>query len=363
MGISAGKDNRGIALVVTLTIITVLVTVSLELNRQVRGAVTDSAVFRDRTTLIHMIRSGVTVAGEILVRDKQDTEADSIQEDWAHPEKIEAYLAELPFPDGGLTVRISDEMARIQINALVAFPEGREFNETQQKLWGRFIELILTRQEEMAGPLFSEPIEPAAIINPVKDWLDSEDDDSITGLSGAEDPYYMDLSPSYSCRNGPVRHINELLRIKGITGDLFYSSKPGIPGISRYLTVFGLKEVSNGFTYPGKINLNTAEMPVIAGLLPIGHEFLAPEIVAWREEQEGGEYIHDLFDAQWYQQVPGLSDVEIDPDILTTQSDIFRIDCKAELNDLSLAAHVVVKREQESETGKWTCRVLRWVWD
>jgi len=360
MKVAQNRHNKGIALIVTLTIITLLVTVSLELNRQIRAAVTDSAVFRDRVTLKHMIASGVNMAEAILVRDKQDSEADSIQEDWANPEKIQKYLSRLKFEQGDLSVNISDEMARIQVNALVTFPEGRQFNETQQKLWHRFIDLLLAQQEETDESFFSESIEPAEIINPVKDWLDSGDDDAITGLNGAEDDYYQDMDPPYSCRNGPLRHHNELLRIKGITEELFQSTEAAISGIGRYMTVYGMQAAENGFTYPGKININTAEIPVIAGLLPVGHEFLAPEIAAYREEKQEDEYIFELNDSKWYQQVPGCSDVAINPDLITIQSDIFRIECQGKLNDMEMAAQVVVQRHKESESGKWTCRVLSW---
>ena len=320
----------------------------------------DSAAFRDRVTMQHMVRSGVSLAEAILIRDKQDTEVDSIQEDWANPEKIKTYLSQLSFEQGDLSVYISDELGRIQVNALVTYPKGRQFNEIQQKLWYRFINLILTQQEQSSETLFNEPIDPSAIINPVKDWLDSGDNDAITGLNGAEDEYYRDLRPSYKCRNGPVRHINELLRIKGITRELFYSSEDAIAGISRFMSVHGMKEAENGFTYPGKINISTAEMPVIAGILPVGQEFLAPEIVSYREEKDGDEYLHELTDPNWYKQVPGCSDLEIDSTAITNQSDIFRIECMAELNDMALAAQVIVEREKESESGRWICRVLSW---
>ena len=360
MAILPKTGNRGIALIVTLTLITLLVTLSLELNRQIRGSVIDSAMFRDRTTLRHMLRSGVNIAEGLLVRDKQDTEVDSVQEDWAHSETIEPYLSELPFDEGELTVEISDEMARIQVNALVAFPDKKALNESQNKLWSRFIRLMLARQEESETSFFDDLVEPASIINPIKDWLDSGDDDAITGLTGAENAYYRDLMPPYSCRNGPIRHINELMRVKGITREMFYARETAMTGLSRYLTVFGLKAGENEIRYPGKININTAEMPVIAGLLPEEQEFLAPEIVAWREEKEGGEYLHELADPQWYQQVPGLGEVEIAPELITTKSDIFRIDCEAKINDTTMNAQVVVRREKDSESGRWKCRVLRW---
>jgi general secretion pathway protein K len=352
--------NRGIALIVTLTVITLLVSVSLELNRQVRGSVTDSAIFRDRATLVHMLESGVSLASGVLVRDKQDSDTDSIQEDWANPEKIEAYLEALSFPQGALSVSISDELSRIQVNALVDFPDGKAYNQEQRKLWFRFITLMLLQQEGQETAFFSEPIDPAAIIDPVKDWLDSDDNNSITGLNGAENSYYEDLSPGYSCRNGPMRHINELLRTKGITPEMFHSAEAAMSGISQYMTVHGVERAGESYTYPGRININTAEAPVIAGLLPAGHEFLVAEIVAYREEKEAGEYLNELHDADWYQQVPGLGDVEIDPSLITTSSDTFRINCQAELFDMKMELQAVVERQKDPESGKWSCRVLSW---
>src|SRR6056297_1133532 len=131
-------------------------------------------------------------------------------------------------------------------------------------------------------------------------------------------------------------------------------------GIVAFLTVYGMDEAANGYTYPGEININTAKAPVIAGILPAGQEFLAPEIVSYREEREGDEYIHELTAPSWYKQVPGCSDIEIESDLITTQSDIFRIECMAELNDMATAVRVIVERRKEGESGNWICRELSW---
>ena len=44
-------NNRGIALLVTLSIITILISVTLEMNRKMRSAVFSAAATRDRFTL------------------------------------------------------------------------------------------------------------------------------------------------------------------------------------------------------------------------------------------------------------------------------------------------------------------------
>ncbi len=356
------NNNRGIALIITLAIISLLVAMTFELNRQIRGGVEDAANARDRLELTNMIESGVTIAQSLLIADKADSEVDSIQEDWANPLKIEEVLAQTPFDEGSLSLFISDELSRIQVNALVAFPDGREFNPVQRDLWFRFMALILSAQED-ENAFMEDVTDPSEIVNPVKDWLDSDDNDTVTGLNGAEDEYYQDLDPPYSCRNGPIRHIEELTRIKNITPELFYSSSDILAGISQYMSVFGATAANNRFTFEGKININTADIPVIAAMLPIGQEFLAAEIAAYREEKSEDQFLHELTSPTWYKEVPGAGDVEIDPGLITTQSDIFRIECSGTLHDRTANARVIVMREKNSETGKWYCRVISWVYE
>ena len=68
------QNNRGIALIITLTVIALLITVTFELNRQLQASVENSAIMRDRLVLSHMISSGVEVAQAILIKDKEDLE-------------------------------------------------------------------------------------------------------------------------------------------------------------------------------------------------------------------------------------------------------------------------------------------------
>lgn len=359
---SAG-NNRGVALIITLMAITIIIAVTLELNRQMRQSLSSAAANRNYMTLSHMVSAGVGVGEAVLVKDKNDTGSVSVQDEWADPEMMRDYLSQLPFDDGDITLKITDERSRLQLNALVEFPGGQAFNSSQQRIWQRFFSMLFDA-EEVAGnggmaflDTAADPT-PDMIINPVKDWLDSGDDDAITGLTGAEEAYYQSRDPSYGCRNGPFKHIRELMRVKNIDEEMFYRFD-----IDNYVTVYGMTPVEgekNRFTYDGKININTAEMPIIAALLPEGYAYLAEEMVAFREETVDGNYVNDLTQPDWYQSIPGGSDIEIDPDLITTQSDLFRIECRAEYDDMTLSATVIVRREKDEETGKWLCRTLNW---
>jgi len=287
-----------------------------------------------------------------LVIDKMESVIDSVQENWADPEYIKEALAGLPFDDGELEIAINDELARIQVNALVDFPKGRSFNPAQQQLWLRFLEAL------SSGVEIFEDLEPAEVVNPIKDWLDRGDDDAITGISGAESDYYQDRDPPYACRNGPLKHIQELRLVKGVSSELF-DGLQDIVGLSQYLTVYGMSAADGrGFTFKGKININTAKLPVIAALLPIEHVDLAPQIIEYRSTAEEGQFIHDLSQPMWYKKIPGMQDVTIDSALLTISSDLFRIDATAVKNKLSVKISSVVQREKDKETGRWRCRII-----
>jgi len=345
------SNNRGVAILVTIAIITILITITLEFNRKTRSVIASTAAIKDQYTLSHMISSGINAAIALLVKDKQESETDSIQEDWADPDKIALLLSDIPFEDGELKLKIIDELGKIQVNALVAYPDGGEFNEAQKNLWNRFLRLIFFERE------LPEKIEPSCIINSVKDWLDF--DDSITDLNGAESEYYQDSDTPYSCRNAPLSDLNQLAMIKCVTHDIFYNYNE-MPGISAYMTVYGIINTESSYAYTGKININTAESHVIAALLPDENQHLAPAICEYRQEKLGLKYLHDLSSNTWYKNVPGCEDIEIDSNLIATSSDFFRILSVAKLREMEMTTTAIVQRVKDNESGKWKCKILSW---
>ena len=341
------------ALLITLTVITLLIAVSLALNRRARDTVYAAAATRDRFTLTQMLISGMHAAFATLVEDRRQSEIDSLQEDWADPEKVAALLQNLDFEDGQLEVDISDERSRIQVNALVKFPEGRDFDVYQPNLWRRFLRGALLAQEQEED---SDPV--STIVNSLKDWLDAGDDEAITGLTGAESDFYQDLDPPYAARNGPLPHIDEMLQIQGVTPELFYGSEE-VPGIRDFLTVHGITAgTGNGGTFDGRININTAELPVLAALLAETDVGLAPAIDDYRLQKTDEVFVNDLTNAQWYKDVPGAGNIEIEEALITVRSEFFRITARAELNDMKLGLSAVVNRGIDPRNGRIHCRVL-----
>ncbi len=348
------KNNQGVALLITLAVITLLIAVGLEINRKVRDYVSITYTSRNQIALTQLAASGTQVAMAMLIKDRQASESDSLLEDWADPEEIALVLADLPFENGQVSIKISDELSRIQLNALVQYPERRHFNVQQQAIWDQLLRAVIALHDDF------EEIDPPTIINSAKDWIDSGDDDATTGLTGAESDYYEGLDPPYASRNGPFLHTSELAFVRGVSTRLLFGTAD-IPGISDQVTVFGLTGDKNGkAVYNGRINLNTANTWVLAAMLPVEYTDRAGAIDEYRQLLIEADNVEAFQDRNWYKEAPGCSDVEINPELITTSSDLFRIEVSAALNENSLITETIIQREKQKKTGKWICKTLRW---
>jgi general secretion pathway protein K len=341
--------ERGIALLMTLAFIALAISLAVATNRQSRLAIEDTDAVRNRLVTEQMAAAGVHGAMAILVQDRYDSETDHLKETWADPEKLKEALQAVTFEDGRLEVHITDEMARIQINALVDFPESRRFNPLQQQIMERAIDKI--RQ----GLELQSDLSAADMVNAIKDWLDTGDDDAITGLNGAESDYYQGLDPPYKARNGPMAHIGELARIKGISPDIF-QGRPGQVGLRDLVTVYGATLVDGRFVFKGQINLNTVSQNVLEAMVPPESSDLAEAFIQYRGEAEALV----LEGQNWYQDVPGAAGLELNDDRITLTTNIFRIRASASRNGFQRTVNAVVERLMASDGKGWTCRILAW---
>lgn len=359
------KGQRGMAVVMAVAVVLLITTAALELHVNERTNLLNAAGMRDRITLDQMAASGIHLAMAVLVKDRMDSESDSLQEDWADPETMATLVEELSFEKGKLEVKITDELSRIQINALVDFPGATAFNKNQHQIWERFAGNLLSVYELLGDELGEmEETDTPTIINSVKDWLDKDDD--ITSINSAESDYYEDLDPPYACKNGPFDHVSEVRLVKGITPELF-NGIAGAMGLSNYITVYGAVKVEDDkFSYPGKVNINTAELPVLKTLLPLESEDFAEPMIAHREAVSGTQYSYDVTNINWYTQVPEyqvFGKPKLDPDVISVTSDTFRIVATATMDDVRAVTTAVVQRERESDSSPWTCKVLNWKTD
>ena len=343
-------DQRGVALLMTLAFLALAVSIVLELNLRARDALGLAAAYRDRFQMTQVAAAGVHAAMAVLAQDGSSTPTDHPKEAWALEETWAEVVEALSLEGIHLEVGIEDEMAKIQINALVTFPGGHDFRPKQQRILHNFI-----RRLQFASDNEGNATE-VDIVNACKDWLDSGDDEAISGLNGAESDYYSMETPPIECRNGPMPDLHELLIIRGVTKGLFYGDATHA-GLEKCLTVHGaIKGKDGGFFFPGRININTASENVIAALLPPESQELAAAIVDYRDIVPP----EILESTDWYRDTPGCGELVIDPNLITVKSNFFRIKSRVTSGSLQIITTAVVERLKDGESGRSICRILSW---
>jgi general secretion pathway protein K len=358
--------QNGVALLITITVLFVIVALVSEVNRNVMASIGRAHLGMERARLGEMATSGVYVGIGLLMEDKRTTEEDTIHEIWADQETIKEIFSGLSLGEGDVSLTITDELGKIQVNALVSYPDGKEFNPAQKSLWDSFLKLLNPPDESVDSLGQNDDI-----VNCLKDFLDFGDDDASTGINGAENEYYESLDPPYKAVNGPLRSLDELVLVKGITEDMVNRVEMGYKA-RDLLTVYGMiqpeQKTAEGtkgekkslFTYPGKININTADLPVIMALMPdnksdLENSIAAQAIFDYRAERTEDGFVNDL-KGTWYLKCPGCEDSGIRTDIITTASDFYSIVCKAATKETAFTVSAVIRRDDKN--GKYT--ILGW---
>ena len=170
-------------------------------------------------------------------------------------------------PDSWVAIRIVDAERKININTADA----------------RMIETAMN----LAGAGASDA---SAIHAALTDWKDR--DDTPTAGGGAESTdYYLRQDPPYRAKNGPIDDIAELLKIKGITPELYYGAAPTAPGVRGPVPTaeaggpHGLVDLFCALS-SAQVNINTASEAVLQVVLR-GDANLARQIIQIRAGPDG----------------------------------------------------------------------------
>lgn len=361
--------EQGMALVVVLGIISVLLATGLHLAKITHESVDTAGQQTDRFEAREMALSAIHLAMALLAEDAAKTDNDSIQENWADPQFLIHMTDQLGYPRGRISLDIVDELGKIQVNALLTQFPGHTPAPDQVQLWERLLDLHIPLDRSR-----KDVPDPAAVINSLIDWLDAEDDYAVTGLSGAESSYYADLSPPYTCADGPVTHVMELVNVKDFTTDLFFleendpvdrSGAPPDPAVAwtDLFTVYGVSDLADGektYRYPGRININTAGIEVLRALLPRGMEEFAQDLLDYRAQKSEDEdiFINPL-DKGWYSRVISLSETEQQrfERMIRYDSTLFKATATVQLNRAFVRVTAFIQRERHPETNQWICRI------
>ena len=149
-------------------------------------------------------------------------------------EGVPAEAKDVPLGDGAYSWRILDEEGLVSLNDL----QGKR---------------------AVLGNLLKEcGLQPGAdrdtIIDSILDWVDPNREHR---LNGAEEDYYRGLDPPYSCKDGRIDVVEELLLVRGVTPELFYGKK------ERDKTLPGLKDLLSPFATASPPRFATAPQAIL----------------------------------------------------------------------------------------------------
>jgi general secretion pathway protein K len=308
------EDQRGVALVLTLLILTLLVVTGLEMNRAVRVEATLAENFRDLTQASYVAQSGVEIARALIQND--DPAYDGPDERWAHFEHL-AILSPRLFPEGFFTGRILDENARFNPNGILD-PYGN---------------LNLKKKEQMER-LLNLLGHSADWMDALLDWLDGDDQPRPRG---AEKEFYLTRKKPHLPKNGPLDSLDELLLIRGVEPSFLYGGE-GKEGLMNYLTVQS----------DGRININTAGPVILMSLSSKIDRAMAQAVLVHRLAKPF-QKPEDLRSVPGWDAVYPLISSEI-----TVGSNFFRVEILGSYREARADVQAVIRRE-----GKRT-RVLSW---
>jgi type II secretory pathway component PulK len=171
-----------------------------------------------------LARAGAETAMAYLMDDLKDV--DSLLDEWTISSED---LQNVQMTDGTYTVTITDECSKLNLNTA---------SENQ----------LLSLDTSAMNETIAESI---------LDWRDTDEE---IRTNGAESGYYQNLNVGYLCRNSNFRTPREVLRVRGVTDELFYGQNNrilGQGGFSRFLTCYSaVKNVdASGNT---RVNVNSA---------------------------------------------------------------------------------------------------------
>ena len=304
------SDERGIALLLTLLVLSLLVALILEFDVEARREYRDAAAFRDNFKATVLARASVQAARGVLqqdfIKDKQTGQFfDALTDIWAFP--ISNYV----IGDGVLSAQIEDERGKLNLNDLAAGGDPLA-KKTKVLRFKRLFELVQVNPD---------------LVDAIVDWVDQ---DEVPEASGAEGPYYQTLHPSYRAANAPLQTLLELRLIKGMTPDL-------IEKLSKVATVYPQEGES-------RVNVNTAPLLVLQALDPRITQGVASDIIQARPFKT----IQDLDRVSSFEAVGKELRLQ---NLYDIKSDLFLARMIVSVIEVTRNATVVLRREASTGTS------------
>jgi general secretion pathway protein K len=227
------RDERGIALILVLWVMTLLSVMATQFAYSMRSEASITRNFREETEAHYLSKAGVHLAVREILQEADLHTRDGSRnlaffkippvkaaEEPVHPKAPNRSGIRVGDQEVGLVeYEIRDEDGKLNLNGL---------NDQQTKL--------LLKQ---CGGM-EEGAELDELVNSIMDWKDL---DQNHRAGGAEDDYYESLDPPYQSKDANFDTLEELLLVKGMTRDLY-------DRITPHLTVWPTRSLNKNTATP-----------------------------------------------------------------------------------------------------------------
>ncbi len=299
------RRRRGVALILTLLVLSVLVVVVAQLSFSTKLDVKIAQNYRGDVQNTYAVRAGINYAKLFLKADMENAgDVDSLHETWART------FEPVIIGDVELMLWIEDEDRKLNVNLLV--DQNGAVIARNKEIYERLLKILRVSDNTLAARLV--------------DYLDRNTD----GLFEKD------------AKNAALYSTRELRRIEGYTDAILFggdpSSQDALP-LLPHITAWG----------PPQINVNTASAEALQSIHPEMSMEAARAIVNWRAiESAPGK-------GNTFQQLPGdFSKVpgfpkdlgaKIAP-LLTVKSSVFLVHLRARQGSIERRVQAILRREQ-----------------
>lgn len=287
------KNQNGIAMMVVLWVLVLLIALATEFAFSMKMEVNTTRNFKEDIESYYLSKAGIALAMAEIIKPArfhsihpdhgwisgkpQAPKKDSIEnnetgdnrknrnfagivpvdesEDSKEKEKEYQVIEreKIPFGNGEITYTITDENGKIAINKA---SRG-----------------VLLKVMKYAGVELG--VERDIIVDSILDWIDQ---DSHHRINGAEEEYYKNEGLPYTAKNGRIEILTELLKIRGMTEEIFYGPRGNENGALKYK---GLEKILTVYD-ASPVNPNTASPEVLSVLF---EQTQVQEILQSRKEK------------------------------------------------------------------------------
>ena len=243
------KNQNGIAMMVVLWVLVLLIALATEFAFSMKMEVNTTRNFKEDYESYYLAKAGISLAmseiikparfhsihpehgwisGKLLTSEKNASNNNAPKDKQEEESEYDVINRKnISLGNGEITYSITDENGKIAINTA---SRG-----------------VLSKVMNYAG--IELGVKRDIIIDSILDWIDK---DSNHRINGAEDEYYKNEGLPYTAKNGRIETLTELLKVRGMTKEIFYGSKEkgAYQGLEKILTVYDASPVNPNTASP-----------------------------------------------------------------------------------------------------------------